>query len=137
VASFVRVAEASQVDTDASKLSVVVRKALRPVQKVIWEFIQANPEAPLEVAIRSVPVVRRTHYEDDCPAVRSAYSTFSAAAKRVLDPTSESRGFYHGPMMQIEGYTDGAFFSFHVEEGSALFEWAIEAADQLSRCETS
>ena len=136
--SFVRGPRTSPDDPKESfKLSVVLRKARGSMLKQMGSYFESNPMAPVEAAISAVQVTRADYHEDECAAVRAAYESYWKVAAAALVPPKYVGSFYHGASIQIEGYTDDVFFRFHVQEGNALFDWAMKSADSIEACPPS
>jgi hypothetical protein len=138
VVSFVRGARTSSDDrADSAKIQVILVEAVAPIGEQISRYIDQNPNAPVEAAVRAIRADRRDYDQESCAAVIEIDRRFSALVASAFQKRDSPAGFYHGAYLQIEGYSSDASFSLYVQEGSPLFAWGIDAVSALSRCQSS
>jgi hypothetical protein len=116
------------------KIEATLVEAIEPIATQIASYFETNPTAPIEAATRALRIDRREYHEDACPAVREIQERFLLVVPAAIRKPGEPQGFYHGEHLEIEGYSDNAFFSIIVEEDNPLFKWGKEAASALERC---
>lgn len=119
---------------EAYELRTVVRVAPESMLQQLGKVFSAEPDLPMELAVRRVHSERYDLLERSCPAIRIAYERFTAAASGAMKPSRDGGGFHHGPTYRVEGLAADGLVSLTVYATNPVFAWASESYDAIRAC---